>query len=97
MPLYEFECTACQLLSDFVKKMGDFEQDCPNCDQPMKKLISHVNINVGPVPITGYWDDTLQTYIQTNTHRKQVMEEQGVTEFGATPKLSQEQQDREEM
>ncbi|MBW2621263.1 MAG: zinc ribbon domain-containing protein [Deltaproteobacteria bacterium] len=86
MPIYEFEC-ACGHNADFIKKMGDFVQICPKCGQNMNKLISTANINVGPVSITGYYDDNLQTYIRSNTHREQVMREQGVTEFGATPKL----------
>lgn len=87
MPIYEFECPNCTNMDEFVKKTGDFVQICPVCGLRMDKLISRVNINVGPVPIMGYYDDNLQMYIRSNTHRKQVMREQGVTEFGATPKL----------
>ena len=97
MPLYEFECPACQNIDTYLKKVGDFDQDCPECGQAMNKLISKVNVNVGPVPVTGYYDDTLQTFIRTKTHREEVMRKQGVTEFGATPKISQEEQDREKI
>ena len=87
MPLYEFKCT-CGTEDTFIKKMGDYDQKCPDCGKPMKKLISSkINFNFGAAGVYGYYDDNLGCYISTNRQRREEMRKQGVTEKGATPKI----------
>lgn len=86
MPLYEFICPNCNHLDAFVKSMGDNDQDCPACEEKMRRILSPCYINMGPVPIGGYYDDNLETFIHSNRHRREVMRERGVTEKGGTPK-----------
>lgn len=65
--------------------MDEYNIACPDCDGDAKRLISAANINMG-VGAYGYYDDTLQTYIHTNQHRKEVCREQGVYPKDETPK-----------
>jgi len=65
---------------------GDEKIHCRKCGGRLAKLPPLFRINVGPVPQHGYYDENLDTYIQTNRHRKEVMLEQGVSEKGSTPK-----------
>jgi hypothetical protein len=41
---------------------------------------------MGAAGAHGYYDDTLETYVHSNRHRKEVMRQRGVTELGETPK-----------
>lgn len=84
--LYDFECNYCGRQKEFMV-YPDEEPECPLCCCDMKRLPPVFRINMGPVPLVGYWDDNLNTYIRTNTHRKQIMADQGVTEKGATPRV----------
>ena len=83
--LYDYECPKCGHTAEQLTRTGDVFI-CPEDGATLKQMPPVFRINTGPVPITGYFDDNLQTFIRTNTHRKQVMEEQGVCEKGATPK-----------
>ena len=85
MRLYDYECPKCGFKAEYLTMAGDVWK-CPECRIEMKRLPPVFRINMGPVPLTGYYDENLQTYIRTNEHRKQVMREQGVSEYGATPK-----------
>jgi putative FmdB family regulatory protein len=42
MPIYEYQCKACNIVSDFIQKMSDEPKiTCPECNQDaLKKLIS---------------------------------------------------------
>jgi putative FmdB family regulatory protein len=42
MPIYEFECTACQAVFDRLQKLSDPDPvDCPECGKPqVKRLLS---------------------------------------------------------
>ena len=83
--LYDYECPKCGHTAEHLTRTGDVFI-CPEDGGVLKQMPPIFRINMGPVPITGHYDEGLQTFIRTNTHRKQVMEEQGVTEKGATPK-----------
>lgn len=89
--LYDFECQCCgEKIEKVVRVLGGGTEcepvTCRNCGSKMDRLFAMFRINMGPVPLVGYYDDTLGTYIRTNRHRKEVMREQGVSEKGATPK-----------
>jgi len=83
--LNDYQCPKCGLTMERI--MHEYEtQLCPEDGCKMEKLPPIFRINTGPVPITGHYDETLDTFITSNTHRKKVMEQQGVMEKGATPK-----------
>ena len=83
--LYDFQCPKCGHIKEYIIEDNE-KVSCPNDGSELKRLPHVFRINMGPVPLTGYYDDNLQTYITSNTHRKKVMEKQGLSENGATPK-----------
>lgn len=83
--LNDFICPGCGLEQERIHSETEVVQ-CRNCDSVLQKLPPKFRINVGPVPQHGYYDENLDTYINSNTHRKEVMREQGVSEKGSTPK-----------
>ena len=41
MPLYEFQCAACQIVHEVMQKFSDAPMaECPRCQGPVSKLIS---------------------------------------------------------
>lgn len=86
MPIYEFYCKKCDKGHESLNKVGDFQSNCPFCGAEATKLMSAPNINMGPVPIGGEYDANLGTFVRSNNHRKDLMREQGVSEWGASPK-----------
>ena len=59
----------------------DQNQICPNCKTEMtRQLHSRYGINMGAAGAYGYYDDNLQTYINTNRQRRDEMKKQGVME-----------------
>ena len=81
MPIYPYKCHSCGLEKDFIKRVNDFNQDCPNCGQNMERQFHcQFGINMGPAGAHGYYDDTLGKYISTNRKHKEEMKRQGVSE-----------------
>ena len=50
-----------------------------------REITSQFSINMG-VGAYGYYDENLGTHVESNTHKRKLMEEQGVTPKGDTPK-----------
>lgn len=82
--MYDFKCRKCGMISEHLIRAGDLYPECCGCE--MDRLLPVFRINMGPVPIVGYYDENLSTFITSNLHRKAEMEKQGVCERGATPK-----------
>ena len=41
MPVYEYECPACEVVHEVQQRMADDPlQDCPDCGGPVKKIMS---------------------------------------------------------
>ena len=40
MPLYEYHCPTCNNKFDKLQSMSSAGADCPNCEQPAKRIIS---------------------------------------------------------
>ena len=40
MPLYEYHCPTCKNKFDKLQSMSASAADCPNCEQPAKRIIS---------------------------------------------------------
>ena len=86
MPIYDYKCPKCDFEGEFITKIEQ-NAKCPKCDVEMKRLLhSRYGINMGPCGAYGYYDDNLGQYVHTDRQRRRIMEEQGVTEKGATPK-----------
>lgn len=86
--LFDFQCPKCDLIKEFLVNKGEIPK-CHNCGVKMRKLFPVVRGILGPVGAHGYYDETLEKYINTNAERRAEMDRQGVTETGATPKQGQ--------
>lgn len=41
MPVYEYECPACEMVHEVQQRMADAPlQNCPECNGPVKKIMS---------------------------------------------------------
>jgi hypothetical protein len=58
---------------------------CLVCGADMKRQPAIFRINMG-VGAHGYFDETLDTYVNTNKEKRELMQQQGVTPKGDTPK-----------
>ena len=82
MPIYEYRCHLCKELTDAFRSVADRDTcpDCKHCGSGTKKIISGYKVHSDMVP---YYDENLQTHIQSKQHRRSVMKAQGVEEhFG---------------
>ena len=91
MPLYDYLCPNCGEVKDVFAGINDKTLMHDKCKCIMKRqLHCQYGINMGPVPPGGYFDETLDQFISTKRQRERVMEEQGVSEKGATPKTNRQ-------
>ncbi len=82
MPLYDFKCDRCGNTEEYFAGYEERVLPC-KCGGQMIRQISHSYGIVMGVPAAGYYDENLGTYINSNRHKRQVMQEQGVSEkFG---------------
>jgi len=82
MPVYEARCQTCSELTEYIRCVADRDNvpECKHCGKDTRKIISLSNPHPDFQP---YYDDNLQTGIQSRQHRNKVMKEQGVMEsFG---------------
>ena len=79
MPLYEYRCRDCGEITEAVRSV-DERMDAPacGCGGETYKIISAYRVHPDFEP---YYDDNLETHIKSKQHRKQVMREQGVSEY----------------
>ena len=78
---YDYRCLTCDEVMEALRDV-DKRNDCPDCDcgGKTKKIISTYKVHGDLEP---YFDETLDTHIQSKKHRQVVMKEQGVSEnFG---------------
>lgn len=82
MPLYDFKCRKCGNIEERVARFDEEIVACRCGGTAERQFHSNYGINMG-VGAYGYYDDTLHTYVNSNSHRRKVMKEQGVSErFG---------------
>ena len=85
MPLYDYRCDKCKRVEERIQRSDEMTVLCSdrNCGGTMtREFHGRYGINMG-VGAYGYYDETLQTYINSNSHKRTVMKEQGVSErFG---------------
>jgi len=77
--LYEYRCLLCQEVTEKVRSVADRNNrvECIKCGGETRKIISLSKVHPDFEP---YFDDNLETQIQSKQHRKKVMKEKGVTE-----------------
>ena len=78
-PTYSYECPGCGDVKDEYRSVAK-RNDCPmckTCDREMRKIITPGFVRPDIAP---YYDDNLQTYVESRQHKKQVMREQEVTD-----------------
>jgi len=83
MPLYDYSCS-CGETGEFITPM-DKNQICPHCGKEMTRLL-HSRYGIRCGVIDTYYDEGLGRYITSDTHKRHVMREMGVTHKGDTPK-----------
>lgn len=82
MPLYEYECLACDLVSEKYMRFSDLSTvGCPACDGPAQRIISRPVIRA---ELTPYYDEGLGQVIRTRQERTRVMKAQHAVETGTT-------------
>lgn len=87
MPLYDYECPLGHSF-EAVTPINEMAT-CPHCEMTARRvMITPVKFSVG-VPAYGYYDENLETYIHSNAHKREVMDQQGVYIKGETPKNGQ--------
>lgn len=82
MPIYEYRCKECDHVTDAYRSVDNRNDvpECESCSGETKKIISAYHMHGD---LTPYYDENLETHIQSKQHRRQVMAAQGVEEhFG---------------
>lgn len=87
MPLrmYDYRCLKCGAVTERIVTEGEIVHSLC-CGSVAERLPPVVRCNMGAAGAYGYYDDNLGTYVRTNRHRRELMQQQGVTESGGTPK-----------
>jgi hypothetical protein len=77
MPLYTY--SHCEIEQDEFRSVADRNNGppCPKCGAPMAKIIARAKAHSDLAP---YYDDNLETHIESRRHRRQVMRDKGVYE-----------------
>jgi len=79
VPIYEYKCLTCNEITDAFRRVADRDipPPCDHCEGDTKKIISAYRTHSD---LTPYFDENLETFIQSKQHRKTVMQAQGVSE-----------------
>lgn len=77
MPLYDFTCV-CGYENEHIANVNE-TLPCPACGLTMNRGLSAGRM-IG-VRSVGYYDDTLGAFIDSNSQRRRLMKEQGVSEY----------------
>jgi len=87
MPVYDMWCPECgdKRLDKYFRSVQERQSyECEICTVPMKPMVPRgIMINMDST-CEGY-DEILGVHLRGNTHRKEVMKEQGVIERDSTP------------
>lgn len=88
--LYDFKCESCGLVFERLFVAVDSIPEyltCPECGiGTAYRCLPIVRCNMGPAGAYGYYDDNLECYIHSNQHRREVMQQKGVTDWYDSPK-----------
>jgi len=77
--LYEYRCQTCSEITEAHRSVAERDDapECSQCGNITRKIITIQRVHSDFVP---YYDDNLETGIQSKQHRKKVMKEKGVYE-----------------
>ena len=78
--IYEYRCQECNKITEAVRSVDDRNNvpECEHCGGRTRKIISVSKVHGDFEP---YYDDNLETHIQSKQHRKKVMKEKDVYEI----------------
>jgi putative FmdB family regulatory protein len=79
MPLYDYKCPSCGVVSDVWAHMDEQEKLC-SCGSWSTRMISASMISCDLEP---YWDENLggrPVFVQSKQHRRQLMHERGLVD-----------------
>ncbi len=79
MPIYEYRCQTCREMTNAHRSVEnrDNAPPCEHCGEGTRKIISLNKVHADFAP---YYDDNLETHIESKQHRKKVMADKGVSE-----------------
>ena len=79
MPIYTYRCQACDKVNEAFRSIAERDNAprCEHCKSVTKKIISKQSVHSDFAP---YYDQNLETYIESKQHRKKVMKEKDVYE-----------------
>ena len=72
MPVYEYECPACEIVHEVQQRMADDPlQDCPDCGGAVKKIMSRSSFQLkgGGWYADGYASTKTETSSKTETKK----------------------------
>jgi putative FmdB family regulatory protein len=77
--LYEYRCLSCKETTEAHRSVADRNNapECSHCGGITRKIISIQRVHSDFAP---YYDENLETHIQSKQHRKKVMKEKDVYE-----------------
>jgi len=82
MPIYDYQCPHCGIKTNVWAHINDDCLPCPDCGQPMTRLISPAHI----IPdIEPYQDKEMghePVVVKSRQHKKQLLRERGLIERG---------------
>ena len=80
MPVYEYRCNDCNEITEQFQSIADRDNcpECEHCGKDTRKIISSQRVHPDFEP---YYDENLETHIQSKQHRKKVMKEKGLVEL----------------
>jgi hypothetical protein len=85
-PIYDFSCKCGNRLEDEWAGIEEKTKPCP-CGSTFNREVGAPRINMGPVPTGGYYDETLESHVETKTQWERLCREKNVMPKGDTPKV----------
>jgi len=78
--IYTYRCLDCKEITEATRSVADRNNlpECEHCGGVTKKIIAPYTVHPDFEP---YYDDNLETYVQSKQHRKKVMKERDVVEL----------------
>lgn len=79
-PIYEYRCQACEEITENYRTVDERHNapGCKHCGGTTNKILSLGFKTHGD--ISPYYDENLESWVDSKQHRKRIMEEQGVEE-----------------
>lgn len=102
MPIYTLECPKCKELSEHIMGMRTehaLEVACPVCGDRLNRhdhrayWADGIRISgdtcSGSVDCSNYFDEGLDSFVTSRTHRRELMKRKGLTEYAPDPDLAE--------